>query len=308
MSILLIAEHDNTAPQESARHALAAAQQLGGDVEVLLFGDNCQAAADKAAAMPGVAKAHYASAPAMLLAENAAALIAREAKNYSHIVMCSSAKARACLARAAALCNAQMISDVVAIESPDTFTRPIYAGNALTKVQSKDEVKFISVRAAAFDAAEGEQPPAPTGEWQAPDDLGLSQIIGEKVSEQTRPELTGARVVVSGGRGVGSAENFRILESLADKLGAAVGASRAAVDAGYVSNDFQVGQTGKIVAPDLYIAVGISGAIQHLAGIKDAKCIVAINKDGDAPIFDIADYGLVADLFEAVPELEKALG
>ena len=307
--ILIIAEHDNNAPHDSIRAALAGAELLNaGNAEVLVAGHNCRAAADATATIKGVSAVKYADDAGLQTAENFAALIAEKAQNYSHIMMCASAKARAVLARAAALCDCQMISDITAIESADTFVRPIYAGNALTLVQSADAIKFMSIRASAFDGGGGEQAAAAMEEWQTPQDGGLSEIIGEKVSEQTRPELTGARIVVSGGRGIGSAENFSILESLADKLGAALGASRAAVDAGYVSNDFQVGQTGKIVAPDLYIAIGISGAIQHIAGIKDAKCIVAINKDTDAPIFDIADYGLVGDLFELVPELQKALG
>ncbi|MGI9338366.1 MAG: electron transfer flavoprotein subunit alpha/FixB family protein [Gammaproteobacteria bacterium] len=310
--ILIIAEHDNNKAHDSLRSALAAAKLLNaaGDegAEVLLAGHNCRAAAEHSATIKGIAAVKYADAPQLLLAENFAALVAAQAENYSHILMCASAKARAVLARAAALCDCQMISDITEVRGADIFVRPIYAGNALTVVQSGDRIQFLSVRASAFDNGEiEEQSAAAIEEWQAPPDAGLSEIIGEKVSEQTRPELTGARIVVSGGRGIGSADNFKILEALADKLGAALGASRAAVDAGYVSNDFQVGQTGKIVAPDLYIAVGISGAIQHIAGIKDAKCIVAINKDGDAPIFDIADYGLVGDLFDEVPALQKAL-
>lgn len=310
--ILIIAEHDNNKTHDSLRSALVAAAALGaGDVEVLVAGHQCRAAAEYAAGVKGVAKVRYADAPQLLLAENFAALVAAMADNYSHIVMCASAKARAVLARAAAMVDSQMISDITEVRDGETFVRPIYAGNALTVVKSGDKTKLLSVRASAFDADESgesnEQSAAAIEEVQAPPDMGLSEIIGEKVSEQTRPELTGARIVVSGGRGIGSAENFKILESLADKLGAALGASRAAVDAGYVSNDFQVGQTGKIVAPDLYIAVGISGAIQHIAGIKDAKCIVAINKDADAPIFDIADYGLVGDLFDEVPALQNAL-
>lgn len=308
--ILLIAEHDNNKTHDNIGAALAAAGMLGGgDVEVLIAGHNCRAAAEHAATIAGVAKVNYADAPQLTLAENLAALVAEKAGGYSHIVMCASAKARAVLARAAALVDSQMISDITEVRGGDVFVRPIYAGNALTVVQTADKIKLLSVRASAFDNSEGggQQSAAAIEEWQAPEDAKLSEIIGEKVSEQTRPELTGARIVVSGGRGVGSADNFKILESLADKLGAALGASRAAVDAGYVSNDFQVGQTGKIVAPDLYIAVGISGAIQHIAGIKDAKCIVAINKDADAPIFDIADYGLVGDLFDEVPALQKAL-
>ncbi len=310
-TVLIVAEHENGALNESLKNALAAAMQLGGDaMEVLVMGDDgCRAVAEKAATVAGVNTVRLALSPALLLAENAATVIAREAKDCSHILMCASAKSRACLARAAALADCQMISDVVAVQDAQTFVRPIYAGNALTTVQSADAIKFISARATAFDAEEiGEQSPAPINEIDSGEDCKLSEITGEKVSELTRPELTGARIVVSGGRGMGGAENFKLLESIADKLGAAIGASRAAVDAGYVSNDFQVGQTGKIVAPDLYVAVGISGAIQHIAGIKDAKCIAAINKDPDAPIFDIADYGLVADLFEALPELEKALG
>ncbi|WOV91587.1 MAG: FAD-binding protein [Candidatus Zeuxoniibacter abyssi] len=314
MTVLIIVEHDGQAPRDNFPNTVAAAALLGGevgDIEALVIGDECAAVAAAAAKTAGVKRVRLAQGAALAkgLAENCAPVIAREAAGCSHIVMAAGALSRSWLARAAALTDSQMISDVIVIETADTFVRPIYAGNALTTVQSADECKFISVRATSFEAQAGENVNAASvAEVAGEEDLGLSEFIGEKVSELTRPELTGAKIVISGGRGVGSTENFKIIEALADKLGAAVGASRAAVDAGYVPNDFQVGQTGKIVAPDLYIAVGISGAIQHIAGIKDAKCIVAINKDPDAPIFDIADYGLVGDLFELVPAISEAIG
>ena len=310
MTILIIVEHDGKAPRDNFQNAVAAATQLGSDIEALVIGDECAAVAESAATIAGVKCVRLAQGAvlAKALAENCAPIIAREAVGCSHIVMAAGSLSRSWLARTAALADSQMVSDVIAIESADTFIRPIYAGNALTVVQNNDECKFISVRATSFEAQKGQNAEAATvAEVAGGEDSGLTEFIGERISELTRPELTGAKTVVSGGRGVGSAENFKIIEALADKLNAAVGASRAAVDAGYVPNDFQVGQTGKIVAPDLYIAVGISGAIQHIAGIKDAKCIVAINKDPDAPIFDVADYGLVADLFEAVPEMTKAV-
>ena len=313
MTVLIVAEHDGAAPRENFRNALAAARQIaafaGGNIEALVFGG--KSAADAAAKAPGLAAVHCADNPAFAanLAENCAPIIAARAKDASHVVMAAGALARMWLPRAAALADSQMLSEVVKIESADTFVRPIYAGNALTTVRSLDATKFLSVRTTAFEAEDGEaDSPCPVHISADGEDAGLSEFVGEKVSAQERPELTSARIVISGGRGVGSAENFRLLEELADALGAAVGASRAAVDEGYVPNDYQVGQTGKIVAPDLYLAVGISGAIQHLAGIRDSKCIAAINKDADAPIFDIADYGLVGDLFEIVPQLKKALG
>ena len=313
MSILVIAEHDGKTPRENFRHALTAARQLsekgGGDVDALILGS--REVADAAAKTPGLSRVRFAANAAFdnSLAENCAPVVVECAKDYSHVIMAAGALSRMWLPRAAALSDSQMLSEVIAIESEDTFVRPIYAGNALATVQCADKIKFLSVRITAFDAVEGEaDSPCAVEEVGGGVDAGLSEFCGEKVSTQERPDLTAARIVVSGGRGVGSAENFRILEELADSLGAGIGASRAAVDEGYVPNDYQVGQTGKIVAPDLYIAIGISGAIQHLAGIRDSKCIVAINKDADAPIFEIADYGLVGDLFEIVPQFKKALG
>lgn len=314
MTILIIVEHDGETPRENFYSALAAAKQIaahsGGGVEALVLGK--KEIAERAAKTPGLAAVRYADNPAFAanLAENCAPIIAAQAQSATHILMAAGALSRMWLPRAAALADSQMLSEVIAVESADTFVRPIYAGNALTTVQSLDAVKFLSVRATAFDAAAEESDSAceiKSVEIPESPDAGLSEFVGEKVSEQERPELTSARVVVSGGRGIGGKENFRILEELADLLGAGVGASRAAVDEGYVPNDYQVGQTGKIVAPDLYLAVGISGAIQHLAGIRDSKCIAAINKDPDAPIFDIADYGLVGDLFEIIPQLKAAL-
>ena len=312
MSILVIAEHDGKTPRENFRHALTAARQLsekgGGDVDALILGS--REVADAAAKTPGLSRVRFAANAAFdnSLAENCAPVVVECAKDYSHVIMAAGALSRMWLPRAAALSDSQMLSEVIAIESEDTFVRPIYAGNALATVQCADKIKFLSVRITAFDAVEGDaDSPCAVEEVGGGVDAGLSEFCGEKVSTQERPDLTAARIVVSGGRGVGSAENFRILEELADSLGAGIGASRAAVDEGYVPNDYQVGQTGKIVAPDLYIAIGISGAIQHLAGIRDSKCIVAINKDADAPIFEIADYGLVGDLFEIVPQFKKAL-
>ena len=312
MTILIIAEHDGESPRENFYHALAAAKQIaahsGANIEALVLGKT--GIAERAAKAPGLAAVRCADNPAFAtnLAENCAPFIAAQAKNATHIIMAAGAIARMWMPRAAALADSQMLSEVVAVESADTFVRPIYAGNALTTVQSLDSVKFLSVRATAFDAAENDSDsPCEIQIIGGGEDAGLSEFAGEKVSAQERPELTSARVVVSGGRGIGGAENFRMLEELADLLGAGVGASRAAVDEGYVPSDYQVGQTGKIVAPDLYLAIGISGAIQHLAGIRDSKCIAAINKDPDAPIFDIADYGLVGDLFEIIPQLKKAL-
>ncbi len=312
MTVLIVVEHDGETPRENFRNALAAAGQIsaysGGEIEALVLGG--KKTADAVAKAPGLSAVRCVDNPAFAgnLAENCAPVIAENAGGASHIVMAAGALARMWLPRAAALADSQMLSEVIAVESADTFVRPIYAGNALTTVQMSDAAKFLSVRATAFDGAEGDaDSPCPVRYSEDGEDAGLSQFLGGKMSARERPELTSARVVVSGGRGVGSAENFRLLEELADILGAAVGASRAAVDEGYVPNDYQVGQTGKIVAPDLYLAVGISGAIQHLAGIRDSKCIAAINKDPDAPIFDIADYGLAGDLFEIVPQLKAAL-
>lgn len=310
MTILVIAEHDNAVLKPATRNAVAAAARIGGDIEVLVAGAGCAAVADAAARIAGVARVRLADAAqyADLGAENLAALVVANAAAYSHILAPATAAGKNFLPRVAALLDVAQISDIVAVESADTFVRPIYAGNALATVQSADPIKVITVRGTAFEPA-GEGAAAPIEALAAAADAGISRLVGRELTVSARPELTAARVIVSGGRALGSDVNFHsVLEPLADKLGAAVGASRAAVDAGYAPNDYQVGQTGKIVAPELYIAVGISGAIQHLAGMKESKVIVAINKDPEAPIFQVADYGLVADLFEAVPELAAALG
>ena len=309
MAILVIAEHDNAAIKPALLNAVAAAQKIGGDIDILVAGHQCAGAAKAAAAIPGVKKILLADAPhyAHALAESLAALIVPLAKKYSHVLAPSTSAGKNVLPRVAALLDVAQISDIVKVESADTFVRPIYAGNALATVQSGDAIKLITVRSTGFDPAPATGGSATIENVGAGADSGLSSMIGQELTKSTRPELTSARVIVSGGRGMGNGENFKILEVLADKLGAAVGASRAAVDSGFVPNDYQVGQTGKIVAPELYIAVGISGAIQHLAGMKDSKVIVAINKDAEAPIFQVADYGLVADLFQAVPELTAAL-
>lgn len=309
MSVLVLAEHDNNSIKSPTLNTVTAALQIDQDVHVLVAGSNCGGAAESAAKIAGVAKVLKTDAPELehQLAENVAPVIVDLAGNYTHILAPASTFGKNILPRAAALCDAQQISEISAVESTDTFKRPVYAGNAVATVKSSDKIKFITVRGTTFDAASAEGGSAPIEDIASKGDAGLSKFVGLEESKSDRPELTGAKIVISGGRGVGSKENFAIIEKLADKLGAAVGASRAAVDAGYVPNDYQVGQTGKVVAPDLYIAIGISGAIQHLAGMKDSKVIVAINKDADAPIFQIADYGLVADLFEAVPELESKL-
>jgi len=310
MSILVVAEHDNAALRSGTLHAVAAAQALGGEIHLLVAGQGCAAAAAAAAKLPGVAKVLHADGAEYghELAENLAPLIARLAAGHSHVLAAATTYGKNVLPRAAALLDVQQISDIIAIEAADTFVRPIYAGNALATVRSSDSVKLITVRTTAFEAVAAEGGSAAIETVAATGDSGLSAFVGQELTKTERPELTSARIVVSGGRGMQNAENFKMLERVADKLGAAVGASRAAVDSGYAPNDYQVGQTGKVVAPDLYIAIGISGAIQHLAGMKDSKVIVAINKDEEAPIFQVADYGLVADLFQAVPELEKALG
>ncbi len=309
MTILLIAEHDNASLKPATLNAASAAAQLGGDITVLVAGHNCSAAAQAAAAIAGVTKVLVAddAAYAHQSAENVAALVAAIGKSYSHILAPATTTGKNMLPRVGALLDVQPLSDVSKIESADTFVRPIYAGNAFATVQSKDPIKVMTIRTTAFDPAATGSNTAAVESVAGAGDSGLSRFVSQELTKSERPELTAARVIVSGGRGLGNGENFKILDALADKLGAAVGASRAAVDAGFVPNDYQVGQTGKVVAPDLYIAVGISGAIQHLAGMKDSKVIVAINKDGEAPIFQIADYGLVGDLFTVVPELEKAL-
>ena len=310
MAILILAEHDNASLRPATLNTVAAAQALGGDLEILVAGKGCQGAAEEAAQIQGVSKVLIADADAYehALAENLAPLIQSVAPNYSHILAPASTFGKNVMPRAAALLDVQQISDISAVESEDTFTRPIYAGNAMATVQSSDAIKLITVRSTAFEPAAAEGGSAAIESLEPTADAGLASFLGQELTESERPELTTARIVISGGRGMQSGDNFAMLEKIADKLGAAVGASRAAVDAGYVPNDYQVGQTGKVVAPDLYIAVGISGAIQHLAGMKDSKVIVAINKDEEAPIFQVADYGLVADLFEAIPELESALG
>ncbi len=309
MPILVIAEHDNAQLKGATYNVLAAAAKLGDDVHVLVMGQDAQAAADQVAKAEGVAKVLLADGPSLAegLAENASAQVLALASDYSHILFAATASGKNVAPRVAAKLDVAQISDIVSVESPDTFTRPIYAGNAIATVQSGDSVKVITVRTTAFDGVAAEGGQAAVESVTPVDDSGLSSFVGRELAKSDRPELAGASAVVSGGRGMGSAENFKILEPLADKLGAALGASRAAVDSGYAPNDWQVGQTGKIVAPQLYVAVGISGAIQHLAGMKDSKVIVAINKDAEAPIFGVADYGLVADLFKAVPELTDEL-
>lgn len=309
MSILIIAEHDNANLKPATLNTLAAATQIGGDVDVLVVGSNCQTVAEQASKAEGVSRVLLADdlAYEYQLAENVSKLVVELSADYSHILAPATTTGKNMLPRVAALLDVAQLSDVIKVESADTFVRPIYAGNAIATVQSSDAVKVITIRATGFDpvAAEGGNAELVTLSQVIASDK--SRFVGEELAESDRPELTAANIIVSGGRGMGSGDNFKILDGVADKLGAAVGASRAAVDAGFVPNDLQVGQTGKTVAPDLYVAVGISGAIQHLAGMKDSKVIVAINKDEEAPIFQIADYGLVADLFEAVPELENAL-
>ncbi|VFR28888.1 Electron transfer flavoprotein, alpha subunit [plant metagenome] len=309
MTILVIAEHDNAALKSATLNTVAAAAAIGGDIHVLVAGNAAQAAADAAAKVAGVAKVLLAQAPQLAdgLAENVAEQVLAAAGNYEHILFPATAWGKNVAPRVAARLDVAQVSDIIAVDAPDTFQRPIYAGNAIATVQSADKVKVITVRTTGFDAVAAEGGSASVETVEAVADSGLSAFVGRELAQNDRPELTAARVVISGGRGLGSAENFKLLDELADKLGAAVGASRAAVDAGYAPNDWQVGQTGKIVAPQLYIAVGVSGAIQHLAGMKDSKVIVAINKDAEAPIFGVADYGLVGDLFQVVPELTKAL-
>jgi electron transfer flavoprotein alpha subunit len=309
MTTLVIAEHDNASLKPATLNAVAAAQAMGGDIDLLVAGGDCGAAATAAAAIPGVGKVLCADNPAYAnqLAENLSLLIADVASGYDNVIAPATTSGKNIMPRVAALMDVAQISDIIAVDSPDTFKRPIYAGNVIATVQSSDAKKVITVRTTAFDAVADAGGAATVEAVDAVHDAGLSSFVSEEVAESDRPELTAASVVISGGRGMQNGDNFQLLEGIADKLGAAIGASRAAVDAGFVPNDYQVGQTGKIVAPDLYIAVGISGAIQHLAGMKDSKVIVAINKDEDAPIFQVADYGLVADLFTALPELEAAI-
>ena len=306
MALLVVAEHDNASLRRATLHAVTAAQKIGGELHLLVAGHQAQAVAKAAAQVAGVAKVLHADAPhlAEFLAENVASLVVALAKGYSHVLAPSTSNGKNVMPRAAALLDVQQISDIIAVESPDTFVRPIYAGNVLATVKSKDPIKVITVRTTGFDAAAATGGSAAIETVAPPADAGLSRFVSREVSKSERPELTAAKIIVSGGRGMASGENFKkVLEPLADRLGAAMGASRAAVDAGFVPNDWQVGQTGKIVAPDLYVAVGISGAIQHLAGMKDSRVIVAINKDEEAPIFQVADYGLVGDLFQVVPQL-----
>ena len=310
LAILVLAEHDNQQLKPGVTNAVAAAQKIGGEIHILVAGSACSAAASAAAQVAGVSKvlvadaAHYAAG----LPENLAPLLVNLAKNYSHLLASASAYGKNVMPRVAALLDVAQISEIISVESPDTFVRPIYAGNAFATVQSADAIKVITVRATGFDAVAATGGTAAIENISAGIDTGQSRMLRQELSKSDRPELVAAKRIVSGGRGMGDGDKYRqVLEPLADKLGAALGASRAAVDAGFVPNDYQVGQTGKIVAPELYIAVGISGAIQHLAGMKDSKVIVAINKDPEAPIFQVADYGLVGDLFTLVPALTAAL-
>ena len=307
MAILVIAEHENGALAPATLNTVAAAQKIGGDIHVLVAGRGVGPVAEATAKVAGVAKVLAAdnAAYAHQLPENVAPLIVELAAGYSHVLAAATSVGKNVMPRVAALLDVDQLSEIIAVEGADTFKRPIYAGNAIATVQSSASIKVITVRATGFDAVAAEGGAAAVEAVGAAHDAGISAFVGEELAKSDRPELTAAKIVVSGGRGMQNGDNFKHLYTLADKLGAAVGASRAAVDAGFVPNDMQVGQTGKIVAPQLYIAVGISGAIQHLAGMKDSKVIVAINKDEEAPIFQVADYGLVADLFEAVPELEK---
>ena len=310
MTALVIAEHDNASLKAATLNAVTAAAQCGGDVHVLVAGANAAAAAQAAAQIAGVSKVLLADGPALEngLAENLAAQVIAVAPGYSHILFPATASGKNVVPRVAAKLDVAQISDITKVDSPDTFERPIYAGNAIATVQSSDATKVITVRGTGFDAAAATGGSAAVETIAAVADSGKSTFVGREITKSDRPDLTSARIIVSGGRAMGSSEKFQeVLTPLADKLGAAIGASRAAVDSGYAPNDLQVGQTGKIVAPDLYMAIGISGAIQHLAGMKDSKVIVAINKDPEAPIFSVADYGLVADLFTAVPELVNAL-
>ncbi len=309
MSILVLAEHDNAELKPATLNTVTAAAAIGGDIHVLVAGEGCGAVAEAAAAVDGVSKVLVADAAEYghRLAENMANLIVGLADGYSHVVAPHTTSGKNILPRAAALMDIQQVSDITAVVSEDTFERPIYAGNGIATVQTSDAKKFVTVRTTAFEPALAEGGSAATEQVAAGGDAGLSSFLRAEVSSSERPELTSAKIIISGGRGMQSGENFDMLERIADKLGAAVGASRAAVDAGCVPNDYQVGQTGKIVAPDLYVAVGLSGAIQHLAGMKDSKVIVAINKDEEAPIFQVADYGIVGDLFDVIPALEAEL-
>jgi electron transfer flavoprotein alpha subunit len=309
MGILIVAEHDNNSIRPAVLNTVTAAQKIGGELHLVVVGHGCRGAAEQAAKINGVAKVIVIESDACAhpLAEEVANVIVPLAKGYSHVLAPATSFGKNVMPRVAAMLDVAQISDITAIESEDTFVRPIYAGNALATVQSSDAIKVITVRSTGFDAASGEGGSASIEDGATQTPTGLSSLVGQELTKSARPELTAARIIVSGGRGMGSGENFAMLEQLADKLGAAVGASRAAVDSGFVPNDYQVGQTGKVVAPELYIAVGISGAIQHLAGMKDSKVIVAINKDEEAPIFQVADYGLVGDLFEVIPQLTDSI-
>lgn len=309
MSVLVVADHDNAELKPVTLVVVAAATAIGGDIDILVAGEGCGAVAETAAKIPGVNKVLLADNAAYghQLAENVAPLVAEIGAGYSHILTAHTTVGKNFLPRVAAVLDVAQISDIQGVVGPDTFERPIYAGNAVATVKSNDAIKVLSVRGTAFDPVAAEGGSASIESVASAHDAGVSSFVGEELAKSERPELTAASIIISGGRGMQSGENFVLLEGIADKLGAAIGASRAAVDAGFVPNDMQVGQTGKIVAPDLYIAVGISGAIQHLAGMKDSKVIVAINKDEDAPIFQVADYGLVADLFKALPELESQI-
>ena len=309
MGTLVIAEHDNAELKPATLSVVTAAKQLGSDVDILVAGSGCGTVGEAAAQVAGVTKVLVADASeyANMVAEPMADLVLTIAKNYDAVLAVANTVGKNFMPRVAALLDVSQISEISSIEGPDTFVRPIYAGNAMATVQSSDAIKVITVRATGFDKSEATGGSASVETIDSAGDPGISSFVGESLSSSERPELTAAKIIISGGRGMQSGDNFPIIEAVADQLGAAVGASRAAVDAGFVPNDYQVGQTGKVVAPELYIAVGISGAIQHLAGMKDSKVIVAINKDGEAPIFQVADYGLVADLFKAVPEMEEEL-
>ncbi len=309
MTVLVLAEHNNAALAAATLNTISAAGKLSNDVHVLVAGSSCKPVVEALSKAQGVSKVRVSddSRYEHPLAEPLAALLVSLAGDYTHLLAPATKFGKNVLPRAAALLDVSPISEIIEVESDDTFVRPIYAGNAIATIKSKDSIKVITVRATAFDPVAAEGGSASVEDVSAADDPGLSSFIGQDLTKSERPELTSARVVISGGRGMQSGENFKLIESIADKLNAAIGASRAAVDAGYVPNDYQVGQTGKVVAPDLYMAIGISGAIQHLAGMKDSKVIVAINKDEEAPIFQVADYGLVADLFKALPDLEEEL-
>jgi electron transfer flavoprotein alpha subunit len=309
MSILVIAEHDNSELKTATLNTVAAGMAIGGDIDILVAGSDCDSVAESASQVPGVGKVLLANKETYKnsLAENLGNLVVELAEGYSHILAPATTSGKNFMPRVAAKLDVSQISDISAVISEDTFERPIYAGNCIATVQSTDSVKVITVRTTGFDACEATGGSASISAIDNDTDAGVSSFVKEEIAESDRPELTAADVVISGGRGMQNGDNFSLLNGIADKLGAAIGASRAAVDSGFVPNDMQVGQTGKIVAPDLYIAVGISGAIQHLAGMKDSKVIVAINKDEEAPIFQVADYGLVADLFDALPELEAKI-